>query len=118
MSAVVLGGTPEVTGRDDWIIAVALFTAAKALRAERHPRLSDIADMERLLAARHPAEAAALAGITNLQLARRRGFDLDVVDDDTVCRWLDENPAAPNILPLTFVSNSVADGDAVEEPPR
>jgi hypothetical protein len=39
----------NLTGRDDWIIGLALFVASRALRAQPNPPFSDIADMERLI---------------------------------------------------------------------
>jgi hypothetical protein len=51
----------DVTGRDEWITALALFVACRALRAQQpRPPLSDIEDMEQLLQARYPGFAASL----------------------------------------------------------
>lgn len=44
----------DITGRDDYMIACALFYAAKALKAKPHPPESDIEDMEKILEERFP----------------------------------------------------------------
>ena len=68
---------PEVTGRDEFLIAQALHEAIKALAAlpEEHRPGTTIADMRRLLLERYPGAAEHFAAHDELRARRmeRRG---------------------------------------------
>lgn len=102
---------PDITGRDDAIIAQALFEAAYLLRNREPAHLrepSNAKDMERILFARYPGSAFAYAHRHLLGRAIALGYHPPVgeIHEDVLVEYiLSKDPGA------TFVSKPIDEED-------
>lgn len=93
----------EITGRDGWLTAVALFVAIRALRSKANPPESDIAGMEKILRERYSGLEKTLCLQNNIRLARRLGFKFEEgvsLSPHDVQIWLGEHCADSNMVAL------------------
>jgi hypothetical protein len=97
--------TSEITGRDHYIIAQALFLASQYLvRQPVHLRQENNAeDMLTILRAKYPQALVRMEFQRDLRVARRRGMpmkDGEPTSEAEVRRWLDEHGGDANIVDL------------------
>jgi hypothetical protein len=86
----------NVTGRDELIIAQALFIAAQAMRADNKPSWSNISDMEKLLERRYGGYAVAFRRSRDFALALRLGYPhpgTGSISHANVEKWIEEHQA-------------------------
>ena len=92
----------DITGRDDYVIAQALYVAIKTLHQAEFPQLSNIEDMQAILDGRYPGawDEFELQHYARLALARGwKAAGQFTVND--LKKWLAENPDDPNkVLPF------------------
>jgi hypothetical protein len=94
----------SLTEREAWITARALFYAAKRLRAELHPPLSDIEEMEIVLRDRFGGYVPELEFTNDLKRAIRLGFQPEegdgYVTHTVILDWLAKNGSNENVVAL------------------
>jgi hypothetical protein len=93
----------SLTERETWVMARALFYAAKRLRGELHPPLSDIEDMESVLREHFGGYVPELEFTNDLKRAIRLGFKPegeDYVTHAIVLDWLAKNGSNENVVAL------------------
>ena len=64
----------NITGRDNMILAKALFVASRYLKKQKDPELGDIADMEAILREAFPGTAESLELLDSIKTAHRLGI--------------------------------------------
>ena len=94
--------TTNITGRDRWIVSKALVLAIRALQAEKDPAISDITDMERILAASYGSLGEDHRYMLDLKKAYQLGFSASICTAETVRKWLAEHHNSDNVVALTF----------------
>ncbi len=84
----------NLSGRDEYILAKALFTAANVQAVGDKPPLSDIADMRRLLRKALPSQETLLILQDNIHRAMQLGMPMGVghpCSSKDIQHWLDNN---------------------------
>ena len=83
----------RLSGRESFLVSQALYIAARALRAQEHPPLADIEEMNELLDAHFPTHKKLYQTQTNMQLALRLGYQPKVgeIREAEVEQWIVEH---------------------------